>query len=195
MPAPKAAADLDIVTFATPAAFTKWLARHHSSSPGIWLRLYKKASGVATISHDEALDEALCWGWIDGQTAKYDDTSWLQRFTPRRARSLWSKRNRDHVARLEREGRMQNAGRAQIDAAQADGRWDRAYDSPGNVQVPDDFMATLKKDKKALAFFGTLKRVQHYAIAYRLHNAKKPETRQRRFELFLQKLKDGKPIV
>jgi uncharacterized protein YdeI (YjbR/CyaY-like superfamily) len=187
--------DLDVIAFATTAALSKWLARHHASSPGIWLRMYKKGSGVATVTHDEALDEALCWGWIDGQTAKYDDTSFLQRFTPRRARSLWSKRNCENVARLEREGRMQDAGRAQIDAAKADGRWDKAYDSPGNVQVPADFMAALKKDKKALAFFGTLKRVNHYAIAYRLHHAKKPETRQRRFELFLQKLRDGKPIV
>lgn len=179
-----AAADLEIRAFADAAAFAKWLGKHHARKPGVRIRFYKKDSGVKTITYAEALDEALCWGWIDGQTQSHDAASWLQRFTPRRARSAWSKRNRDHVARLEKAGRMQ-----------ADGRWDRAYDSPANAKVPDDFMAALSKHKRALAFFGTLTRVNHYAIAYRLHGAKKPETRQRRFELFLQMLIDGKPIV
>jgi uncharacterized protein YdeI (YjbR/CyaY-like superfamily) len=154
--------------------------------------LYKKRSGVQTITHAQALDEALCWGWIDGQAKPLDDQAWLQRFTPRRSRSGWSKRNRDHVARLTEEGRMQPSGLAQVAAAKADGRWERAYDSASASQVPADFLQALVGHKRAEAFFKTLNRANLYAISYRLQTAKKPETRARRFEQIVQMMKEGK---
>lgn len=177
-------------TFASPAAWRAWLAEHHATSTGLWLRLFKKDSGRQGLSHASALDEALCWGWIDGQSKPFDASSWLQRYSPRRPRSLWSKRNRDIVARLTTEGRMQPSGQAQVDAAKADGRWDQAYDSPANATVPDDFIAALRRHKGALAFFRTLNRTNHFAVAYRLQTAVKPETRQRRLERLVQMMKD-----
>jgi uncharacterized protein YdeI (YjbR/CyaY-like superfamily) len=179
------------LAFPRAKAWAAWLKRHHATSTAIWIRYFKKASGTATITHAEAIDEALCWGWIDGQARPFDEQSWLQRFTPRRPRSPWSKRNRDHVARLEQEGRMQPAGRAAVAAAKADGRWDRAYDAPSTASVPDDFVQAVAKHKKAAAFFKTLNRANLYAISYRLQTAKKPETRARRFALILQMMKDG----
>jgi uncharacterized protein YdeI (YjbR/CyaY-like superfamily) len=149
---------------------------------------------VRSISHAEALDEALCWGWIDGQAKPYDARSWLQRYTPRRPHSAWSNRNRQHVDRLEREGRMQPNGRAQVDAAKSDGRWDRAYDSPSNARVPEDFLHALRADKGALEFFESLTRANVYAVCYRLQTAKKPETRQRRFEQLLQMMKERRRL-
>ena len=178
--------------FKTAAAWGKWLAAHHARSDGLWLRLYKKASGVPSIDHAQALEEALCWGWIDGQGRPLDERSWLQRFTPRRARSPWSKRNQDHVARLSREGRMQPSGLAEVEAAKADGRWGRAYDSPANAKVPDDFLRALRRDPQALAFFQGLNRANVFAICYRLQTARKPETRQRRLDAILQMMKDGR---
>ena len=160
----------------------------------MWLRFFKKSTGKQTLNHPQALDEALCWGWIDGQARPFDDESWLQRYTPRRARSAWSKRNRELVARLEREGRMQPSGRAQVAAAKADGRWDRAYDSPSATQVPDDFLRALRRHKGALAFFRTLNRANVFAICYRLQTAKKPETRQRRFDALVQMIKDRRRL-
>jgi uncharacterized protein YdeI (YjbR/CyaY-like superfamily) len=187
-PAPAA----DVRAFSTPKAWGAWLRKHHAGSPGLWIKLYKKGSGVPTITHAQALDEALCWGWIDGQAKPLDDQAWLQRFTPRRSRSGWSKRNRDHVARLAKEGRMQPAGLAQVAAAKADGRWEQAYDSPSASQVPADFLQALVEHKKAEAFFKTLNRANLYAISYRLQTAKKPETRARRFQQILQMMKEGK---
>jgi uncharacterized protein YdeI (YjbR/CyaY-like superfamily) len=160
----------------------------------VWLRFFKKGSGVRSLTHAEALDEALCWGWIDGQARPYDKRSWLQRFTPRRPGSGWSKRNREHVARLERENRMKPSGREQVDAAKRDGRWGRAYDSPANAQVPSDFLQALRRHRVALAFFKSLNRANVYAICYRLQSARKPETRQRRFERLLQLMKVGKKL-
>lgn len=180
--------------FATPAAWGAWLATHHHGSDGVWLRFFKKSTGKQTLNHPQALDEALCWGWIDGQARPFDGESWLQRYTPRRARSAWSKRNRELVARLEREGRMQPSGRAQVAAAQADGRWDRAYDSPSATQVPDDFLRALRRHKGALAFFRTLNRANVFAICYRLQTAGKPETRQRRFDALLKMIKDRRRL-
>lgn len=184
-----------IRSFATPRSWATWLKKHHAIRPeGLWIRFFKKGSGIRSMDYQEALQEALCWGWIDGQSKPYDETSWLQRYTPRRARSGWSKRNRDIVARLESEGRMQESGRAQVDAAKADGRWDRAYDSPANAQVPDDFLQALSAHPAALAFFETLNRANLYAITYRLQTAKKPETRQRRLDVLLDMMIAGKPI-
>ena len=181
-------------TFKTAAAWAAWLTAHHHTSDGVWLRYFKKATGKRTFTVVEALDEALCWGWIDGQALPFDDLSWLVRYTPRRPRSPWSKRNRDHVARLEREGRMQPSGRAQVEAAKADGRWAAAYESQANTKAPDDFMRALRRHKGATAFFNGLNRANVFAIAFRLHTAKKPETRQRRLEQLVQMMKDGKRL-
>jgi uncharacterized protein YdeI (YjbR/CyaY-like superfamily) len=190
MPAP----ELPIVAFKTPAAMEAWLKKHGASSPGIWLRFFKKDSGERSVTYLQALDEALCHGWIDGQVKKYDAKSWLQRFTPRRPRSVWSKRNREFVARLTEAGRMTPAGQAVIDAAKADGRWDAAYDSPKNMAVPADFLAAVAKHKQAAAHFATLNKANVYAIAWRLQTAKKPETRQRRFDALLAMLVRGEKI-
>ncbi|HTB22909.1 MAG TPA: YdeI/OmpD-associated family protein [bacterium] len=188
-PAPDGGA---VVPFPAAKAWAAWLKRNHAGSQGIWIRFFKKGSGVASISYAEALDEALCWGWIDGQVRSLDALSWIHRFSPRRARSTWSKLNRGHVARLIREGRMQAAGRAQVDAAKADGRWDLAYESPSAHTIPEDLRRALAKDKKAGAFFLTLNRANLYAISYRLQTAKKPGTRARRFEVILDMLRQGK---
>jgi uncharacterized protein YdeI (YjbR/CyaY-like superfamily) len=181
-------------TFTTAAAWAEWLREHHATSDGVWLRFFKKTTGRQTFAHADALDEALCWGWIDGQAQPYDDESWLQRYTPRRPRSGWSKRNRDYVARLERGGRMQPAGRAQVEAAKRDGRWDRAYDSPANAAVPEDFLRALRRHKGALAFFKELNRANVFAIAYRLQTAARPETRQRRFDALVQMIRDRRRL-
>ena len=160
----------------------------------MWLRIYKKDSGRESITYAEALDEALCYGWIDGQKAKYDASSWLQRFTPRRSKSMWSQRNRDHVARLIKARRIKPAGLREVDAAKADGRWDRAYASPKMMQVPADFLKRLKKDRAAFAFFNALNRANAYAIAWRLQTAKKPETRARRMEALLEMLRKRRKL-
>jgi uncharacterized protein YdeI (YjbR/CyaY-like superfamily) len=186
---------LEIKAFTTSATWAAWLKKHHDSSAGLWLRLYKKGSGTRSVNYAQALDEALCWGWIDGQARPFDETSWLTRFTPRRARSAWSKRNREHVARLQSEGRIQPSGWAQVQAAQADGRWDQAYDSPANAKVPDDFLQALADDIKALEFFQTLNRSNQYAIAYRLQTAKQAATRQRRFDVLLAMMKAGQRVL
>ena len=178
--------DLQIKSFKTAAAFETWLAKNHSKSPRIWLRFFKKNSGILSINYAQALDVALSYGWIDAQLKKYDEESYLQRFTPRGSRSMWSKRNRDHVKRLIKEGRMQSAGLAQINAAKRDGRWKSAYDSPRKMNIPQDFLNELAKDPKAFAFFQTLDKVNHYAIAWRLQTAKKPQTRENRMKKLLQ---------
>jgi len=146
------AADLPILAFATQSALEKYYTEHHTTS-GIWLRLYKKNSSVPSVNYDQALDVALCYGWIDGQVKKYDEQSYLQRFTPRRPKSVWSKRNRDHVTRLIHEGRMKESGLKEVESAKADGRWDAAYDSPKNIVVPDDFLRALAENRRAEEFF------------------------------------------
>jgi uncharacterized protein YdeI (YjbR/CyaY-like superfamily) len=177
--------------FSSPKAWAAWLKREHARADGLWVRFYKKASGVKSLTYAQALDEALCWGWIDGQAKPLDADSWLQRYTPRRRRSAWSKRNREHVARLMAEDRMQPAGLAQVAAAKADGRWERAYDGPAASTIPDDLLAALGRHPRALAFFNGLNKSNRYAISYRLQTAKKPETRQRRFDAILEMLKRG----
>jgi uncharacterized protein YdeI (YjbR/CyaY-like superfamily) len=180
-----------ILSFQSSAALRKWLSANHDRSAGIWLQIFKKDSGQASVTYAEALDEALCFGWIDGQKQKHDDLSWLQKFTPRRTRSGWSKINTQHIERLNRHGRMQPPGHAQIEAAKADGRWQAAYDSPSKSTIPEDFLAELNKDKKAKAFFASLNKANLYAIAYRLQTAKKPETRQKRMATILAMLAKG----
>ena len=181
----------EILSFRSSSAFRKWLAANHRESDGIWLRIFKKDSQEPSVTYAEALDEALCFGWIDGQKQRHDDLSWRQRFTPRRPKSGWSKINTQHAERLIRERRMKAAGREAIDAAKKDGRWTTAYDSPSKATIPEDFLAALRKNTKAKALFESLNKANLYAIAYRLQTAKKPETRQRRLENILARLARG----
>jgi uncharacterized protein YdeI (YjbR/CyaY-like superfamily) len=181
----------DILGFRSASEFRKWLAGNHRTSKGIWLRIYKKDSGDATVTYAEALDEALCYGWIDGQKQKYDAASWLQKYTPRRRRSAWSKINTQHAERLISAGRMTPSGQAEIAAAKKDGRWKTAYDSPSKTTFPEEFLAVLSKNKKAQAFFGSLNKANRYAISYRLQTAKKPETKARRMKMILEMLRKG----
>ena len=180
-----------MLTFASTKEFTSWMAKHHKVSAGIWLKHFKVKSGTPTITYAEALDVALCYGWIDGQKKAFDAESWLQKFTPRRPKSIWSKRNKEHVARLEKSGRMKAAGLKEVKAAKADGRWEQAYDSPRNITVPKDFLNELTKNKKAEVFFKTLNKTNIYSIAWRLQTAKKPETRSKRMKTILEMLKKG----
>jgi uncharacterized protein YdeI (YjbR/CyaY-like superfamily) len=182
------------LTFASPEAWEAWLAEHHAGSDGVWIRFAKKGSGVPSVRYAEALDVALCYGWIDGQTKGIDDAWYRQRFTPRRERSMWSKRNRDKVAALIEAGRMQPAGQAEIDRAKADGRWDAAYDSPKDATVPDDLRAALDASPAAAAEFERLDGINRYAILHRTQTAKKPETRARRIAQFVAMLEQGERI-
>ena len=183
--------DSPILSFATAKEFTSWLAKHHAVSTGIWMRIFKKNSDVTSINYAEALDVALCYGWIDGQKKLYDTESWLQKFTARRPKSIWSKKNREHIARLDKSGKMKAAGIKQVEAAKADGRWEQAYDSPSNMVVPAYFLKELAKNKKADAFFKTLNKTNTYAIAWRLQTAKKSETRDKRMKAILEMLEKG----
>ena len=186
--------DLPIKSFTSADAFEKWLAKNHSKSRGIWLRFFKKNSGIPSIYYPAALDVALCHGWIDAQLKSFDASSYLQRFTPRRPRSGWSKRNTQYARRLIKEGRMQPAGLAQITAAKRDGRWKVAYESPKKMKIPDDFLKELQKTSKAHAFFQTLNKSNLYAIAWRLNTARKPEIRENRIKKILQMLAAGKKL-
>jgi uncharacterized protein YdeI (YjbR/CyaY-like superfamily) len=184
--------DLPIISFTSLEEWESWLDKNHANSSGIWLRIYKKDAGVKTIFYPEALDGALCYGWIDGQKRPFDEKSWLQRFSPRRPKSLWSKINTSHVERLTKLGKMKSAGIQVIEAAKKDGRWEAAYHSPGKATIPEDFLTALSKNKKAKAFFETLNRTNLYSIAWRLQTAVKPETRERRMKAILQMLAKGK---
>jgi uncharacterized protein YdeI (YjbR/CyaY-like superfamily) len=186
--------DLPIIPFATAEKWEAWLEENHATAPGVWMQFYKKNSGVPSINWTEAVQGALCYGWIDSQAKKYDDKSYLQKFTPRGPRSIWSKINTEHVARLIELGKMKPAGLAAVESAKADGRWQKAYDSPANMKVPEDFLKELSKNKKAKAFFETLNKTNTYAIAWRLQTAKKPETRERRMKLLLEMLEKGEKL-
>jgi uncharacterized protein YdeI (YjbR/CyaY-like superfamily) len=188
------AAEREVRPFKTQAAFASWLAKNHAKTDGVWIKYYKKGSGKPTITYAEALDVALCYGWIDGQRKSLDAESYLQLYTPRRKRSLWSKINKGHVARLIESGRMQSAGLAEVERAKADGRWDQAYGNARDIEMPKDFLRALAKDKQAKAFFESLNRANHYAIAWRLATAKKPETRARRLATFLAMMAEGKAL-
>ncbi len=185
---------LPVRAFATPKLWRAWLEKHHATASGVQLRLYKKATKIKSVTYQQALDEALCYGWIDGQSNTYDEQSWLQKFTPRRPKSMWSKRNREHVARLTKAKLMTPAGLAEVKQAKKDGRWEQAYDSPKNMQVPEDFLTELKKDTTTYAYFMTLNKANVYAIAWRLQTAKKPETRERRKQKLLDMLRAGNSI-
>ena len=185
------AADPPIKLFASQETWERWLERNHAKAAGVWLKFAKKASRRRTVSYPEALDVALCYGWIDGQTRRLDDDYHLQKFTPRRARSKWSKINRDKVGALIEQGRMQPAGLAEIERAKADGRWDAAYDSPSKIQPTPELLAALETNPKAKALFEQLDRTNRYAILYGVQDAKRPETRTRRVEKFVSMLSRG----
>ena len=176
------------------ASWARWLKRHHASAAGVWLRIAKKDSGIASIDHPAALEEALCWGWIDGQRKSDDAQYFLQRFTPRTRRSIWSQINRAKVLKLIDEGRMQPAGLAEIERAKADGRWDAAYEGVAAATVPPDLQAALDANKKAAKFFATLDSRNRFAVLFRTQGAKKPETRARRIAQFVEMLAKGEKI-
>jgi uncharacterized protein YdeI (YjbR/CyaY-like superfamily) len=186
--------DLEIIAFDSPEAWERWLDEHHESSPGIWMKIAKKHTGIPTVVWKDAVPVALCFGWIDGQADKLDDDWYLQRYTPRRPRSKWSKINRDHAERLIKAGRMRPAGQRAIDSAKADGRWDAAYDAPSTATVPPDLQQQLDANPDAKEFFATLSGNNRYAILYRIQDAKRPETRARRIEKFVQMLKEKKTL-
>ena len=178
----------------TAASWERWLKRHHAAAAGVWLRMAKKDSGIASVAHAEALEVALCYGWIDGQRKSEDERHFLQRFTPRTARSTWSKINRDKALRLIEEGRMQPAGLAEVERARADGRWEAAYDAQSVATVPPDLKAALDANPKAAAFFAKLDSRNRYAVLFRTQGAKKPETRARRIGRFVEMLAKGEKL-
>jgi uncharacterized protein YdeI (YjbR/CyaY-like superfamily) len=180
--------DLPILAFRSATAWEKWLAKDHATSDGLWLKIAKKSSGIPTVTYAEALEVALCYGWIDGQKGGFDDDYFLQRFTPRRARSKWSKVNCAKVDGLMKAGRMKPAGVAQVDAAKADGRWDAAYAGQSSAEVPEDFAKALSENRIAREFFATLSKSQRYPFLYRIQDAKRPETRLRRIAQFVELL-------
>jgi uncharacterized protein YdeI (YjbR/CyaY-like superfamily) len=186
--------DLPVLQFATSDAWEAWLEREHGRTPGVWLKIAKKDSGIATVTYAEALDVALCFGWIDGQKRGFDATWFLQRFTPRRRGSKWSKINTGHVERLLVVGRMRPAGLAEVEAARADGRWAAAYDDQSSATVPPDLQAALDANPAAAEFFATLRGANRYAILYRVQDAKRPETRRRRIERFVAMLERGETL-
>ncbi|KAF5665082.1 hypothetical protein FHETE_6797 [Fusarium heterosporum] len=181
--------------FTTPSAWESWLdANHNTCTPGLWLQIAKKDQGVTSVTYDEALDIALCYGWIDGQRKALDAQYFIQRFTPRRKGSLWSQRNVNKVASLIETERMKPAGQVEIDAAQSDGRWDRAYSSSSNAAVPEDFQSALDENEAAGEFFKGLNRTKRYTFIQRLETAKRPETRIKRIEQFVALLASGKSL-
>jgi uncharacterized protein YdeI (YjbR/CyaY-like superfamily) len=182
------------LAFATAADWEAWLEQHHRDEREAWLRLARKGSRHTTVTQAEALDAALCFGWIDGKVSRLDDDFFLQRFTPRTRRSPWSRRNREKAAALEAEGRMRPAGLHEVERAKADGRWDAAYAGPAAIEVPDDLRRALDERPAAAASFAGLDSRNRYAILYRLHEAKRPETRARRLERFVAMLEAGETL-
>ncbi|HEX5468131.1 MAG TPA: YdeI/OmpD-associated family protein [Gaiellaceae bacterium] len=187
-------AEQPVVFFATAGELEAWLDERHDEVDGIWLKLAKKGSGIESVSYLEAVESALCFGWIDGQARGLDEQHYMQRFTPRRARSKWSKRNRGKAERLIAEGRMRPAGLAEVERARADGRWDDAYDSAATATVPDDFRVALDAEPEARAFFDTLSSSKRYSFLYRIADAKRPETRAKRIAEYVALLREGKTL-
>jgi len=185
---------LPVVSFASAGEWEEWLEEHHAGSPGLWIKIGKQGSGIDSVRYPEVLESALCFGWIDGRREALDKRFFLQRFTPRRPRSKWSKINREKAERLLAEGRIRPAGLAEVKRAQADGRWDAAYESQRRMPVPDDLQRELDARPSAEAFFSQLNSQNRYSILYRLHDAKKPETRARRLAKFVAMLEAGETI-
>lgn len=192
--AEKSKSELPIIAFSDQNAWEKWLKSNHCKSSGIWMKLAKKDSGTPSITYAEAIEVALCYGWIDGQKQSHSAEAWLQKFTPRGRRSIWSKINREKALALLESGRMQPAGLAEIERAKRDGRWKQAYDSPKNAAMPSDLQAALNKNQRAKAFFATLEGRNRYAILWRVQTAKKPETRAKRIALFVEMLERGEKL-
>lgn len=186
--------EYEIIEFADQAAFRAWLADNAGKMPGIWLKINKKDSRIPSINYAQALDEALCYGWIDGQKKSYDEQAFLQKFTPRRPRSMWSKRNIENVERLTKAGLMTEAGLKEVEKAKADGRWAAAYDAPSSMQVPEFFLELLRQRPKAEAFYKELNRANTYAIAWRLQTAKTEATRLKRAEKLIAMLDAGQKL-
>lgn len=185
---------LPTLPFATPQDWEAWLAEHHTDTAGVWLKLAKANAGVPSITYAQALEVALCYGWIDGQKAAFDERYWLQKFTPRRPKSIWSQVNCAKATELIAAGRMREAGLRQIEAAKADGRWDAAYASQRTIEVSPDFQAELDAHPAAQAFFATLNSANRHAFLWRIHTAKKPETRAKRLAQFIEMLDRGEKL-
>jgi uncharacterized protein YdeI (YjbR/CyaY-like superfamily) len=190
-----AKAEQPVLFFATPADLEAWLDEHGEESDGIWLKFAKKGSGIRSVVYAEAVEVALCHGWIDGQAKRLDEERYLQRFTPRRPRSKWSRINREKAERLIAEGRMRPAGLREIERAREDGRWDDAYDPPTTATVPDDFQQALDAEPAARKFFETLGSTKRYSFLYRIADAKRPETRARRIAEYVELLAGGKTLT
>ncbi|AOS81712.1 MULTISPECIES: YdeI/OmpD-associated family protein [Hydrogenophaga] len=186
--------DSSAILFKSAKAFETWLKKHHATSDGIWLKLAKRGANEPSVTYAEAVEIALCWGWIDGQKQGLDEQHFLQRFTPRRARSKWSKINVDKAAALIEAGRMQAPGYAQIDAAKTDGRWAQAYDGARTSKVPDDLLAALQAEPKAQAFFATINAANRYAVLWRIQTAVKAQTRAKRIAQLVEMLARGETI-
>jgi uncharacterized protein YdeI (YjbR/CyaY-like superfamily) len=185
---------LPVMAFESTQAWDVWLSAHHADSPGLWLKIAKKGSAGQSISYSDALDVALCHGWIDGQKGRHDDDYWLQRFTPRKPGGNWSKINTERAAALIASGRMRPAGLREVEQARADGRWERAYQSQSRITVPEDLADALAANPRAREFFATLDGTNRYAVLYRIASAKRPETRARRIDTFVAMLSEHKKI-
>ena len=188
------AVELPELLVSDAAAWRRWLVEHHADEPGVWLVLHKKGGGVTTVTYEQALDDALCFGWIDGQVGRRDEGSYRQRFTPRTKRSPWSERNRDNIARLTAEGLMAPAGLAAVEAAQFDGRWDRAYARQSEAVVPQDLADAIAASPRAQGTFDTLNAINRYALIYRLGAVKRADTRARKIITFVEMLERGETI-
>ena len=186
--------ELPIIPFASREAWESWLEEEHAASEGLWLKIAKRGSGIETVTFVEALDVALCYGWIDSQRAGFDGRYFLQRFTPRKPRSKWSQVNREKVAKLIEAGRMKPAGLREVERAKADGRWDAAYEPQSTATVPDDLRLALEENDRAREFFETLNSTNRYAILHRIQDAKRPETRARRIAKYVAMLAEGKKL-
>ncbi len=181
----------EMLEFRSMAEWEAWLGKNHAASTGVWIRFFKKGSGSKGVTVPEALDVALCYGWITGQARPSDEASWLGRFVPRRPKSIWSKINVGHAERLIREGRMKPAGLKQVEEARKDGRWARAYNPPSKATVPEDFLRELGKNEKAFAFFRTLDKANVYSVVFRLENTKSSEARRKKIAELVRKFEDG----
>jgi uncharacterized protein YdeI (YjbR/CyaY-like superfamily) len=186
--------ELPVMFFGEQQSLENWLENNHDTSPGIRLQIAKKNSGVVTVSYDEALESVLCYGWVDSQKEKFDEKMWVQRFTPRGAKSIWSKVNKDKAELLITNGRMKPSGFKAIEVAKKNGQWDKAYESQSIASLPEDFAIELERNVKAKAFYDTLDRQNKYSFLFRIHNAKKPETRAKRIQQFVTMLEKGEKI-
>jgi len=188
------ATELPIFSFPTKKKWAEWLAKQHATSVGVWLKLAKRVSGIPSVTYEESLDVALCYGWIDGQKKAFDEHYWLQKFTPRGRKSIWSKVNTEKAERLIASGEMKPAGLMAVEAAKKDGRWEAAYASQKGISIPEDFQVALDQNIKAKAFFATLKSAERYSFLFRIHNAKKSETRARRIQQYVEMLQRGEKL-